>query len=43
VSFVSLTDYPCLIALAEEKGIVTGEQVRILLEWRKDPALWTGS
>jgi orotate phosphoribosyltransferase len=43
VSFVSLTDYPCLIALAQEKGIVNGEQVRILMEWRKDPAVWTGS
>jgi orotate phosphoribosyltransferase len=43
VPYVSLTDYPCLISLAEERGIVTGEQVRILLEWRKDPAAWTGS
>lgn len=43
VPFLSLTDYPCLISLAEEKGIVNSEQVRILLEWRRDPATWTGS
>jgi len=43
VPYVSLTDYPCLIGLAREKGMVTDEQVRILMEWRKDPAAWTGA
>jgi len=43
VPYVSLTDYPCLIGLAREKGLVTEEQVRILMEWRRNPATWTGA
>lgn len=42
VPFYSLTDYPTLIHLAIEKGIVTPEQERILLKWQDDPSSWTG-
>ncbi|HEY4154472.1 MAG TPA: orotate phosphoribosyltransferase [Puia sp.] len=36
----SLTDYATLIALAEEKGLVTAAQQKTLLSWRQDPASW---
>jgi orotate phosphoribosyltransferase len=36
----SLTDYPTLISLALEKGLVSGEQEAALLQWREDPAGW---
>ena len=36
----SLTDYPALISLALEKGLVSGEQQAALLQWREDPAAW---
>jgi orotate phosphoribosyltransferase len=39
----SLTDYPALIGLAMEKGMITGDQQNILLQWREDPGNWTGS
>ena len=39
----SLTDYPALIGLALEKGMITGDQQNILLQWREDPGNWTGS
>lgn len=42
VPYVSLTNYPTLIELAVEKGIVSPDQQGILMEWRKDPASWTG-
>lgn len=42
VRYHSLTDYPSLIQLAIEKGIVTQGQAEVLLKWRKDPAGWTG-
>jgi orotate phosphoribosyltransferase len=42
VSYRSLTDYPNLIALAVEKGQVSAETEQLLLNWRKDPAGWTG-
>jgi orotate phosphoribosyltransferase len=38
----SLTDYPSLIALAVEKGLVTEGQQEILLKWREDPGNWAG-
>jgi orotate phosphoribosyltransferase len=37
-----LTDYPTLIRLATEKGIISAEQQEILLKWRNDPAGWKG-
>jgi orotate phosphoribosyltransferase len=38
----SLTDYPTLIELAVEKGMVSAGQQDILLKWRDDPAHWKG-
>jgi orotate phosphoribosyltransferase len=40
VSYISLTNYPTLISLAVEKGIVSAEQQNTLLNWRQDPANW---
>jgi orotate phosphoribosyltransferase len=31
-----------MIQLAVEKGVVSGEQQGILLNWQKDPANWKG-
>jgi len=36
----SLTDYPTLISLALEKGLVSADQQGTLLKWREDPASW---
>ncbi len=36
----SLTNYPTLIGLAVEKGIVSAEDHNTLLNWSKDPAGW---
>jgi orotate phosphoribosyltransferase len=40
--YQSLTDYPTLINLAVEKGIVSPDLQEILLKWRDDPAGWKG-
>jgi orotate phosphoribosyltransferase len=42
VNLVSLTEYPTLINLAISKGIVKPEERDVLLNWRSDPANWTG-
>ncbi len=42
VSYQSLTDYPTLINLAVEKGIVSADTEQVLLQWRNDPANWKG-
>jgi orotate phosphoribosyltransferase len=42
VRYAPLTDYPTLIQLATEKGMVSSDQQEILLKWRNDPAGWTG-
>lgn len=42
IKLYSLTDYPALIALAIEKGIVKPYQQDILLKWRENPANWAG-
>lgn len=39
----SLTNYPTLIDLAIEKGIVTADQQKTLLNWSVDPATWSGN
>ena len=36
----SLTDYPTLISLAVEKGMVSPTQQAALLGWREQPELW---
>ncbi len=40
ISYYSLTDYPTLIKLALEKGIVKAEEEELLLKWSADPAGW---
>ena len=40
VTYNSLTDYSILIALAIEKGIVSADEEKTLLEWRENPAKW---
>jgi len=42
LTYYSLTNYPTLIDLAVEKGIVSGDQQEVLLKWRDDPANWKG-
>jgi orotate phosphoribosyltransferase len=38
----SLTNYPVMISLAIEKGIVTADQEGVLLKWQEDPSTWKG-
>jgi orotate phosphoribosyltransferase len=40
---LSLTNYPTLINLAVERGIVSQNQQKTLLNWSTDPANWTGN
>jgi orotate phosphoribosyltransferase len=42
LEYHSLTNYPVLIRLAMDKGIVSEGQEEILLKWREDPANWKG-
>jgi orotate phosphoribosyltransferase len=42
VPYYSLTNYPSLLTLAEQKGIIRAEDEEILLKWRSDPANWNG-
>lgn len=42
LTYYSLTDYPTLIELAAQKGMVKPGQQEILLKWRDDPANWNG-
>jgi orotate phosphoribosyltransferase len=39
----SLTNYPVLIDLAIDKGLVSGDQQAILLKWAQDPGNWSGN
>ncbi len=43
VPFYSLTNYPTLIKLAIEKGIVTSTEENTLLNWQQDPAGWNAN
>ena len=40
IEYYSLTNYPTLISLAIEKGVVSEQEKGILLNWREDPANW---
>jgi len=40
VPYVSLSNYPTLISLALEKGLVTPQEESILLQWSSNPAEW---
>jgi orotate phosphoribosyltransferase len=42
VNYYSLTNYPALLKLAEQKGMIQPGDGEILLKWRIDPANWTG-
>jgi orotate phosphoribosyltransferase len=42
IKYYPLTNYPVLIQLAIEKGIVTKDEEENLLKWRNDPANWKG-
>jgi orotate phosphoribosyltransferase len=42
VTNYSLTDYPTLLSLAIEKGIIAENDKELLLKWRTEPANWTG-
>src|SRR5436190_21134028 len=42
IPYQSLTNYETLIGLALEKGIVAAEEQNTLLNWRSDPANWSG-
>ena len=42
VVFKSLTNYPTLVKLAVEKGLIKGDTEELLLKWSQDPANWQG-
>jgi len=42
VPYHSLTDYPSLLSLAGQRGIIRPGDEEVLLKWRADPANWTG-
>jgi orotate phosphoribosyltransferase len=42
VPYVSLSNYPTLISLALEKGIVSQQEESVLLKWSANPAEWQG-
>ncbi len=42
LEYHSLTNYPTLIELALEKGMVSAGHEGLLLKWRDDPANWNG-
>jgi orotate phosphoribosyltransferase len=42
ISYYPLTNYPVLIRLAIDKGIISQGEEEILLKWRDDPANWKG-
>ena len=42
VEYKSLTNYPTLIKLAIEKGIITSDTEELLLNWSASPDQWTG-
>ena len=42
VELISLTEYPTLLNLAIDKGLVKAEEKEVLLNWRQDPANWMG-
>ncbi len=42
VPFYSLTNYPSLLSLAGQRGMIPSGEEEVLLKWRTDPANWTG-
>jgi orotate phosphoribosyltransferase len=42
VKYLSLTNYATLISMAVEKGTISADTEKLLLQWRTDPANWKG-
>jgi orotate phosphoribosyltransferase len=42
IKYLPLTNYPVLVEMAVDKGIISHAQKEILLKWRNDPANWQG-
>jgi orotate phosphoribosyltransferase len=42
IQYQSLTDYSTLINIGLEKGKIQSSEEALLLQWRQDPANWTG-
>ena len=42
VPYISLTDYPTLLRMAQSKGLVPEAELEVLLKWSSDPAHWEG-
>lgn len=42
VTLQSLTDYPTLLKIAMDKGLINEAEHEILLKWRSEPQSWTG-
>lgn len=40
--YISLTNFPVLIDLAIEKGLIPAEHQGVILQWKEDPAHWKG-
>ncbi|WLR53489.1 orotate phosphoribosyltransferase [Mesobacillus subterraneus] len=40
ITAYSLTDFNVLSTIAEEKGMITGENQKSLVQWQKNPAEW---
>jgi orotate phosphoribosyltransferase len=40
IKYKSLTNYPTLLDLAIDKGMISKDQLDILLKWREDPSNW---
>jgi orotate phosphoribosyltransferase len=39
--YYSLTDYPSLLQLASQKGLIQESEKEVLLKWRADPVNWS--
>ena len=42
IEYYPLTNYPVLVKMAIDKGMISENQEDILLKWREDPANWKG-
>lgn len=40
VNLVTLSNYQALLEIASETGFITNDEIKLLEEWRKDPATW---
>jgi orotate phosphoribosyltransferase len=42
IEVYSLSDYPTLLQMAEQKGLIDPQEQEVLLKWREEPHSWTG-